>query len=291
MFRTVSIMPGMESRAPERQESSSGLVESPNFVAHDLLDAAGGPRSTWSRSSGGYLRPCCVEVGADLGGEGEAGRDGQADVGHLGEVGALAAEEVFHVARGRPPCRRRRNRRTYSCWCDPVGKAARPGRTRLAYRRPEVQCWGVVYGTGGAASKGLPGNAAAADPPGCGMGRQRAARVLCRKDRSAGAKGVRPTRRTTGVCRPYPHMRRPARTGSSGNPISAKGIILRPARSVHATTPSGLGVRRRATADSVPCGGRSGQGGCAQRRRPARGAGRGFHPISRRGFGPVYGCV
>src|SRR5262249_17271933 len=38
-----------------------------------------------------------VVVGADLGGEGEAGRDGQADVGHLGEVGALAAEEFLHV--------------------------------------------------------------------------------------------------------------------------------------------------------------------------------------------------
>ena len=39
-----------------------------------------------------------VVVGADLGGDGEAGRDGQADVGHLGEVGALAAEEVLHLA-------------------------------------------------------------------------------------------------------------------------------------------------------------------------------------------------
>src|SRR5262249_29480282 len=32
---------------------------------------------------------------ANFGGEREAGRDGQADVGHLGEVGALAAEEVL----------------------------------------------------------------------------------------------------------------------------------------------------------------------------------------------------
>ena len=38
-----------------------------------------------------------VVVGADVGAEGEAGRDGQADVGHLGEVGPLAAEEVLHV--------------------------------------------------------------------------------------------------------------------------------------------------------------------------------------------------
>ena len=38
-----------------------------------------------------------IEIGADFGGEGEAGGDGQADVGHFGEVGALAAEFGFHV--------------------------------------------------------------------------------------------------------------------------------------------------------------------------------------------------
>ena len=35
-----------------------------------------------------------VEVGADLGGDGEAGRHRQAEIGHLGEVRALAAEEI-----------------------------------------------------------------------------------------------------------------------------------------------------------------------------------------------------
>ena len=38
-----------------------------------------------------------VERGADLGGEREAWRDRQADAGHLGQVGALAAEQVAHV--------------------------------------------------------------------------------------------------------------------------------------------------------------------------------------------------
>ena len=34
---------------------------------------------------------------ANLGGECEAGGDGQPDIGHLGEVGALAAEQILHV--------------------------------------------------------------------------------------------------------------------------------------------------------------------------------------------------
>ena len=46
---------------------------------------------------GGYLLAVGVEVGADFGGDGEAGRDGQADVGHFGEVGPFAAEQVLHV--------------------------------------------------------------------------------------------------------------------------------------------------------------------------------------------------
>jgi hypothetical protein len=32
MLRTVSIMPGIDLRAPERQESSRGLWTSPNFL-------------------------------------------------------------------------------------------------------------------------------------------------------------------------------------------------------------------------------------------------------------------
>ena len=32
MLRTVSIMPGIESRAPERQETSSGFVVEPNLA-------------------------------------------------------------------------------------------------------------------------------------------------------------------------------------------------------------------------------------------------------------------
>ena len=39
-----------------------------------------------------------VEVGADLGGDGETGGNGQADAGHLGQVGTLAAEQRLHGA-------------------------------------------------------------------------------------------------------------------------------------------------------------------------------------------------
>ena len=38
-----------------------------------------------------------VEVGADFGGDGEAGRHGQAERGHLVQVRALAAEQVLHL--------------------------------------------------------------------------------------------------------------------------------------------------------------------------------------------------
>ena len=37
-----------------------------------------------------------MELRAHLGGDGEAGGDGKTDRGHLGEVGALAAEEGLH---------------------------------------------------------------------------------------------------------------------------------------------------------------------------------------------------
>ena len=96
-FSTVSIMPGMETRAPERTETSSGLWWSPKLVADRLLD----PRQRRGRpgraARAGYCCPCVVVVGADLGGDGEAGRHGQADAGHLRQVGALAAEQVAHV--------------------------------------------------------------------------------------------------------------------------------------------------------------------------------------------------
>ena len=55
MLRTVSIMPGMESRAPERQESSSGFFVEPNSapITFSVFLRAS---STWAFSSGGNWR-------------------------------------------------------------------------------------------------------------------------------------------------------------------------------------------------------------------------------------------
>ena len=38
-----------------------------------------------------------VKGGADFGGDGETGRDWQAEIGHFGEVGPLATQQVFHA--------------------------------------------------------------------------------------------------------------------------------------------------------------------------------------------------
>ena len=90
-------MPGMETRAPERQETSSGFLRVAELRSHDLFGLAKGRLDL-----GLELRRVGLAVGvvvvADFGGDGEAGGDGQADEAHLGEVGTLAAEEVLHLA-------------------------------------------------------------------------------------------------------------------------------------------------------------------------------------------------
>ena len=90
-------MPGIEARAPERTETSKriGVVAEPmtSLPAHarqgriDLLGKVGGI---------GF--PVLVEIAADFGGDGEAGRDRQAERRHLRQIGALAAEQSLHLA-------------------------------------------------------------------------------------------------------------------------------------------------------------------------------------------------
>ena len=89
-------MPGIEARAPERTDTSSGLARSPN--CRPVM------RATWARPGVDLLLQFLriflrvgVVVRADRGGDGEARRHRQAEVRHLGEVGALAAEQVFHA--------------------------------------------------------------------------------------------------------------------------------------------------------------------------------------------------
>ncbi len=93
---TVSIMPGIEARAPERTETSSGLPASPKRRADALLRRLERGFDL-GLQIGRIGLAVGVEVGADLGGDGEAGRHRQAEIAHLGQVGALAAEEVLHL--------------------------------------------------------------------------------------------------------------------------------------------------------------------------------------------------
>ena len=93
----VSIMPGMESRAPERTETSSGFSQVAEAFAEDLLGVGDAgldlrPEFLWIGLFVGVI------VGADFGGDGEAGRNGQADAGHFRQVGAFAAEQGLHGA-------------------------------------------------------------------------------------------------------------------------------------------------------------------------------------------------
>ena len=74
------------------QQRVVGLAE---LLAHLLLEGVEVRADLVAQRRG--LR-AAVEVDlAGLGGDGEAGRDGQTQVGHLGEVGTLAAEEVLEV--------------------------------------------------------------------------------------------------------------------------------------------------------------------------------------------------
>ena len=95
MFRTVSIMPGIENLAPDRTETSSGLVGITQLAADLPLEALhllGDLR----RHLLGHR--ALLEVGATgLGGDREPGRDRQSELDHLGQVRALAAEQVLLV--------------------------------------------------------------------------------------------------------------------------------------------------------------------------------------------------
>src|SRR5208337_853022 len=71
------------------------VLRVPELRAHDLFGLLEGGFDL-GLEFGRVLSVVRVEVGTDLGGDGEAGGDRQTDVGHLGQVGTLAAEEVFH---------------------------------------------------------------------------------------------------------------------------------------------------------------------------------------------------
>ena len=90
-------MPGIENLAPERTETRSGFFGSPkplpvrsSTCLHRVQDVV--PQAGRQLLAGGEV------VVAGLGGDREARRGRQAGERHLGEAGALAAEEVLHLA-------------------------------------------------------------------------------------------------------------------------------------------------------------------------------------------------
>ena len=95
-FRIVSIMPGMENFAPERTLTSSGLSPLPSFWPWRFSSWASAASICASTSRETALLPHVFA--ASLGLNGEAGRDGQARIGHFGEASAFAAEHIFHFA-------------------------------------------------------------------------------------------------------------------------------------------------------------------------------------------------
>ncbi len=94
-LRTVSIMPGIEARAPERTDTSSGFSGSPK-VLPAMTPTCGERRLDLAVEVAGIGLAVCVVIGADLGRDGEAGGHRQAQIAHLGEVRALAAEQIAH---------------------------------------------------------------------------------------------------------------------------------------------------------------------------------------------------
>ena len=88
-------MPGMEARARSHrdQQRVAGIAERLAGDAPDLRKRGRDLRLERWRIG----HRAVVVVGADLGGDGESGRHRQAEIGHLREARALAAEQVAHV--------------------------------------------------------------------------------------------------------------------------------------------------------------------------------------------------
>ena len=87
-------MPGIDTAAPERTDTSSGLSPSPKCLPVAASSRCERVLDLRLEAVGELV---ALEVAeAEAAGDGEAGRDRDADGGHLGEAGALAAEDVLH---------------------------------------------------------------------------------------------------------------------------------------------------------------------------------------------------
>ena len=89
----MSIIPGIETAAPERTETSSGSPGSPKRLPVLLLER--GQVALDLGLEAVRELPAALRVGAaGVGRDREAGRDGHAELGHLRQPDALAAEQV-----------------------------------------------------------------------------------------------------------------------------------------------------------------------------------------------------
>jgi hypothetical protein len=89
-------MPGIEPRAGTHRDEQRILVIAER-AAGQLADM--GERGIdLARKLIRILFAVGIEVSADFGRDREAGRHRQTEIGHLGEVGALAAEKIAHLA-------------------------------------------------------------------------------------------------------------------------------------------------------------------------------------------------
>ena len=141
-LRTVSIMPGIENLAPERTETSSGLSGSPKPLPERASTSCIASRTSSQRPVGQLLAGREVVV-AGFGRDGEARRGRQAGEGHLGQAGALAAEQVLHgaVAFGAA----RRPRRRCSAWRRVGARGrSRHGQGTSGVARRGVAAWGAA---------------------------------------------------------------------------------------------------------------------------------------------------
>ena len=87
-------MPGIDTAAPERTDTSSGLSPVTEAAAGRALEPLQRLLDLRLEARAELLRLEVLQ--ADGGGDGEAGRNWNAERGHLGEPGALAAEDVLH---------------------------------------------------------------------------------------------------------------------------------------------------------------------------------------------------
>jgi hypothetical protein len=94
-LRTVSIIPGIENFAPGAHRHQQRVVGVAEPLAHRLLERGEVLGDLLGEPAG--WPPVLEVVPAGLGGDREPGRHRQPEVGHLGEVGALAAEQVLLV--------------------------------------------------------------------------------------------------------------------------------------------------------------------------------------------------